>query len=85
VGADVEKNKVLLIVNSSETSPDRKDTVIRAGRNVEKLYVNTADKIRVFDLLKAHKVVVEEGAFAHINSFYGPQPKKEAAVAAPAN
>ena len=85
MGADVEKNKVLLIVNSSETSPDRKDTVIRAGRNVEKLYVNTADKIRVFDLLKAHKVVVEEGAFAHINSFYGPQPKKETAVAAPTN
>ncbi|KAF5835956.1 plastid ribosomal protein L4 [Dunaliella salina] len=80
VGADANTSKVLLITNSLETSPDRKDTVIRAGRNVEKLYINTADKIRVFDLLKAHKVVVEEGAFAHINSFYGPQQKEAAAV-----
>jgi len=76
----VNKNKVLLIVNSLETSPERRDTVIRAGRNVEHLYINTADKIRVFDLLKAHKVVVEEGAFTHINSFYGPQQKEAAAA-----
>jgi len=81
VGADVSQNKVLLILNSSESSPERKDTVIRAGRNVEDLYINTADRIRVFDVLKAHKIVVEEGAFAHLNSFYGPQEKKvEAAV-----
>lgn len=78
VGADVYKNKILLIVNSSETSPERKDTVIRAGRNVEDLYINTADRIRVFDVLKAHKIVVEEGALAHLNSFYGPKAKATA-------
>jgi len=77
VGADATTSKVLLIVNSLETSPERKDTIIRAGRNVENLYINTADKIRVFDVLKAHKLVVEEGALAHINKFYGPQEKAE--------
>lgn len=82
VGADPMQNKVLLIVNSSTTSPERADTIIRAGRNVEDLYINTADRIRVFDLLKAHTLVVEEGAFAHLNSFYGPQEKAAKAAAA---
>ena len=44
-----------------------------AGRNVEKLAINTADKISVFDVLNADKIIIEHAALEHINSFYGTE------------
>ena len=80
LGLDAMKTKVLII---TAPSSEPRDNIVRAGRNVEKVYINSADKIRVFDVLKAHKIVVEEGALGHINSFLGH--KQEQAPAAAAN
>ncbi len=44
MGIDAMERKVLLILKSETES------VMLAGRNVEKLYINTADKIKVRDL-----------------------------------
>eukprot|EP00199_Chlamydomonas_sp_CCMP681_P005587 CAMPEP_0119113200 /NCGR_PEP_ID=MMETSP1180-20130426/43113_1 /TAXON_ID=3052 ORGANISM="Chlamydomonas cf sp, Strain CCMP681" /NCGR_SAMPLE_ID=MMETSP1180 /ASSEMBLY_ACC=CAM_ASM_000741 /LENGTH=261 /DNA_ID=CAMNT_0007101113 /DNA_START=18 /DNA_END=803 /DNA_ORIENTATION=- len=69
VGVDPMVRKVLLILKAENTN------VMLAGRNVEKLYINTADKIKVFDLLKADRIVVEHGALEFIQAFYGQQEK----------
>lgn len=65
VGVNADETKTLLITKEAN------ENVMLAGRNVEKLYINTADAIKIFDVLKAHKIVIEEDALAHINSFYG--------------
>lgn len=63
---DAEEQKVLLIIKDASN-----EGVQLAGRNVEKLYINTADKIKVFDVLKANKIVIESAALEHIQQFYG--------------
>jgi ribosomal protein L4 len=60
------EEKVLLITKDASN-----EGVHLAGRNVEKLYINTADKIKVFDVLKANKIVIESAALEHIQQFYG--------------
>jgi len=65
VGVNPMEQKVLLITNEAS------DNVVLAGRNVEKLYINSADAIKVMDVLKADKILVEEGALAHIQAKFG--------------
>ncbi|KAL6752306.1 plastid/chloroplast ribosomal protein L4 [Haematococcus lacustris] len=76
-GFDAMKQKVLLILK------ERDEGVILAGRNVEKLYINTTDEIRVLDVMKAHKIVIEDGALEQIKSMFGgAAAQPEEAVAA---
>lgn len=44
-----------------------------SARNVEKVKLNTANAIRVYDVLRADKIVIEKGALDFIQEFYGPQ------------
>lgn len=64
VGVPADK-KCLLIVSKPY------EHIMLAGRNVPHLAINTADAIRVFDVLNADKIVIEDAALQHIQSFYG--------------
>lgn len=65
VGVNPMEQKVLLITKDATKS------ITLAGRNVEKLYLNHADAIKVFDVLKADKIVLEDGALEHIKAKFG--------------
>lgn len=65
VGADVSTEKTLLILNEPN------EFVQLSGRNVERLFINTANAVQVYDLLGADRVVVEKSALAYINEYYG--------------
>jgi len=55
----------LLIVNELGTN------LGLSSRNVERLEVNTASAIRVYDILRADRIVIEESALQFIQEFYG--------------
>lgn len=42
------------------------DNVQMSARNIEKLQVNFASAVRVYDVLRADKIVIEEEALAYI-------------------
>jgi large subunit ribosomal protein L4 len=63
VGADPEEY-TLLILN------EQVDNVLMSARNIEKLEVNFASAVRVYDVLRADKIVIEEEALAYLNEFY---------------
>ena len=65
VGAAADK-KVLLVLNSWD------EATVRAGRNVEKLAINTADRLQVFDVLNADVIVMEKAAIAKVKELYAP-------------
>lgn len=70
VGADPMTKNVLLV--ASEVG----DGLQRASRNVEKLAVNRVAALNASDVLKADKIVVEKGALAAIQEFYGPNTRE---------
>lgn len=47
------------------------EMVMRAGRNVAKLAINTADAIQVFDVLNADVIVMEKAALEKVQALYG--------------
>jgi large subunit ribosomal protein L4 len=57
--------KVLLVLGESDAM------VMRAGRNVEKLTINVAANVQVYDVLNADVIVMEKSALQAINSAYG--------------
>jgi large subunit ribosomal protein L4 len=70
VGADPMARNVLLVV--SEVG----DGLQRAARNVERLSVNKVAALNASDVLRADKIVVEKGALAAIQEFYGPNTRE---------
>jgi large subunit ribosomal protein L4 len=67
VGASADKKTLLVLAAQN-------DVVERAGRNVQKLAVNVADKLRVFDVLNADVIVMEKGALETVTAAYAPEP-----------
>ena len=67
VGASPMEDKVLLVVAEAD------EMVMRAGRNIEKLAINTASAIKVFDVLNADVVIMEKAAVEQVNQMYGAQ------------
>lgn len=65
VGAPADKKTLLVLARPH-------DMVMRAGGNVEKLAINTADALQVFDVLNADVIVMEREALQFVQSFYGP-------------
>lgn len=63
-GVDQEEY-ALLILSEPSTS------IELSARNVEKLKLNTVEKLNVYDILRADKIVVEDTAFKYIQEFYG--------------
>lgn len=59
--------KCLLIV------AEPREHITLAGRNIANLAINNAAAIKVFDVLNSDKIVVEQGAAAYLQSFYGPK------------
>lgn len=57
---------------------ERNDMVLRAGRNVESLAINTADALRVFDVLNADVIVYEKAALAKVKELYSPKAEASA-------
>lgn len=47
------------------------EAVYLSGRNVPTLAINTADRLQVFDVLGADRIVMERAALDYINEFYG--------------
>ena len=67
IGVDVLNQKTLLILNEAN------EYVYLSGRNVEKLAINTANAVQIYDVLAADHIVVEKSALAYLNEFYGAQ------------
>ena len=42
-----------------------------SSRNIERLEVNTASALRVYDILRADKIIIEESALPFIQERYG--------------
>jgi large subunit ribosomal protein L4 len=61
VGAAADKKTLLVLAAADEA-------VMRAGRNVAKLAINTADAIQVFDVLNADTIVMEKGALEAVKA-----------------
>jgi ribosomal protein L4 len=68
VGAAADKKTLLVLASADEA-------VMRAGRNVAKLAINTADAIQVFDVLNADTIVMEKSALAAVQAAYAPAAK----------
>jgi large subunit ribosomal protein L4 len=66
-GADPAKKTLLIVAQADEM-------VRRAANNVEKLRVNTADALQVFDVLNADVVVLEKAAVDKLQQLYAPAP-----------
>ena len=47
-----------------------------AGRNIEKLVINSTEHLNVYDILRADKIVIEKGALEYIQGFYGPEKEE---------
>jgi large subunit ribosomal protein L4 len=76
MGVDVSKDKTLLI--TADINPN----VWMAGRNIERVFINTANAIRLFDVLNAKKIVMEQAALDWINTTYGSAKEEEGLPAA---
>lgn len=64
VGVDADK-KTLVILNEVN------EHVYLSGRNIQKLAINTANAVQVYDVLAADRIVIEKSALAYLNEFYG--------------
>lgn len=51
-----------------------------AGRNIENLALNSTRGLKIYDLLRAEQVFIEQSALTYINEFFGPQAKPEPAA-----
>lgn len=65
LGANPTKIKVLVITKEAH------EDVTLAGRNIEKLTLNVGTAIGILDVLHADKIIIEDGALAHVQAFYG--------------
>ena len=65
IGADVYTEKTLLILSHAN------EQVFLSGRNIEKLAINTANAVQIYDVLSADRIIVEKSALAFLNEFYG--------------
>ncbi len=70
VGADPAR-KTLLVLGAAD------ETVMRAGRNVARLAINTADAIKVYDVLNADTIVMERAAFDAVAAAHAAPSKAE--------
>jgi large subunit ribosomal protein L4 len=50
---------------------DYDETVWKSGRNVGRLQMNAISGLRLYDVLRADKIVIERSALKHIQEFYG--------------
>jgi large subunit ribosomal protein L4 len=71
LGSNPMEQKTLLVLNNIS------ENVLLSGRNVEKLAINEANALQVYDILNASKIVVEKSALAYIQEFYGPRSDEE--------
>ncbi|KAI3424856.1 hypothetical protein D9Q98_008240 [Chlorella vulgaris] len=60
-----EGEKVLLIVNETN------ERVYLSGRNVPHMAINAGKAVQVYDVLNADRIVVEQGALAYMNEWFG--------------
>jgi large subunit ribosomal protein L4 len=65
MGASPMDKKVLLIAAEAH------EHVMRAGGNVERLAINTADAVQAFDVLNSEAIVIEKAALAKIAAMLG--------------
>lgn len=70
-GVDQEEYSLLILSEPSKS-------IELSARNVEKLKLNTVDKLNVYDILRADKIVVEDSAFKYIQEFYGDASQQSA-------
>ena len=66
--AGVGKDEHVLIVLNELT-----EAMLLAARNVRQITLNTADRLNVYDVLRADKIVVEDASLQYIQEYYGAQ------------
>lgn len=80
--SDIKTKSVVAALQRWGVSPDEHCLLITfgknrdlylAGRNLEKLTINSTEHLSVYDLLRADKIVIEKEALEYIQGFYGPQ------------
>ena len=62
----VPKDRYCLLITK-----EKNENVFLSGRNVPWLMFNTTKQISVYDVLKADKILIEQAALKHIQTFYG--------------
>ena len=67
-----EGEKALLVVKDDENVD-----LFLSGRNVAKLTFNIADRLDIYEVLKADKILIEEPAVAFLNERYGEDEDEE--------
>ena len=67
-----EGEKALLVVKDDENVD-----LFLSGRNVAKLTFNIADRLDIYEVLKADKILIEEPAVAFLNERYGADEDEE--------
>jgi len=75
LGADVEKEHVLLVVE------ELTDALKRSGRNVRNLEFNEASSLSTYDVLRADRILMDKASLAFVNSFYGAKKGETPAAA----
>lgn len=70
LGIDIYNEKALLVLN------ELNENVYLSGRNIERLAINTANAIQVYDLLAADKIVIEKAALDYVNEYYGGEKEQ---------
>eukprot|EP00891_Asterochloris_glomerata_P002633 jgi/Astpho2/2633/Aster-06986 len=66
--AGVGKDEHVLIVLNELT-----EAILLAARNVQQITLNAADRLNVYDVLRADKIVVEDASLQYIQEYYGAQ------------
>lgn len=64
VGVSQDENTLLILSEPNQN-------VYLSARNVEKLAINTAGAVQIYDVLRADRIVLERSALAYISEFYG--------------
>lgn len=62
----VAKDEYTLLITA-----EMDDNVWKSGRNMGRLQMNSITGLRVYDVLRADKIVIERSALKHIQEFYG--------------
>jgi len=70
LGIDIYNEKALVVLN------ELNENVYLSGRNIERLAINTANAIQVYDLLAADKIIIEKAALDYVNEYYGGEKEQ---------
>lgn len=71
VGVDVMTQHTLIITTDAddEAHPEQKNVRV-AGKNIERLQIVSSKCLQFYEILRADKIIMEQGAVDFVNEFY---------------